>query len=115
MSRIRGVPVVLYEKTQAGVDAFNRPVYEETPVTVENVLIQPVETTAGNPGSSTEVSGKKAVYTLGIPKGDAHVWEDRTVEFFGRKWHTFGLPTQGIDDLIPLAWNKKVHAEAVEG
>ena len=107
--------MILYEKTVTGTDAFNRPVVAETAVTVENVLVQPMETTAGNPAGSTEASGKKAVYTLGIPKGDSHVWEDREVEFFGRRFRTFGISIQGIDDLIPLSWNKKVHVEAIEG
>ena len=37
--RIKGVPVTLYEKTLTGYDEANRPVYTETPVTVDNVLI----------------------------------------------------------------------------
>ena len=115
MSRLRGIPVILYERAVTGTDAFNRPVWEETPVTVENVLVAPSETAAGNPASSTELSGKRAVYTLGIPKGDAHVWGDRTVEFFGRKWRTTGIATEGIEEMIPLSWNKKVTVEAIEG
>ena len=39
ISKIKGESVVLYEKTLTGYDAANRPVYTETPVTVENVLI----------------------------------------------------------------------------
>jgi hypothetical protein len=30
------------------------------------------------------------------------------VEFFGEKFRTIGAPTQGIEDMIPLSWNKKV-------
>jgi hypothetical protein len=57
------------------------------------------------------LSGKRLAYTLAIPKGDSNVWIDRTVEFFGKKFRTIGEPTQGIDALIPLAWNKKVKVE----
>lgn len=39
---IKGIPVTLYERTKTGEDAFHEPVYAETPVTVENVLITPV-------------------------------------------------------------------------
>ena len=55
--------------------------------------------------------GKKAVYTLAIPKGDTHKWEDSVVEFFGHKWKTFGFPIEGIESNIPLDWNKKVMVE----
>lgn len=106
---MRGVTVTLYEVTQTGTDRFNAPVYEETPVAVENVLVSPV--------SSEELLdivnlyGKKATYLLGIPKGDTHNWKDRRVDFFGQSWRTFGFPTEGIEELIPLDWNKKVMVE----
>lgn len=109
---IKGMPVTLYEKVQTGTDDFGAPTYEETPVIVENVLV-------GQP-SSTEIideiniSGKKLVYTLGIPKGDDHSWEDSVVEFFGRKYKTFGLPLEGIPELIPLQWHKQIKVEVYE-
>lgn len=101
--------MTLYERTQTGVDAFNAPVYKETPVTVENVLVTPVSAEAVV--SDLQLYGKRIAYTLGIPKGDTHDWEDATVEFFGRKFRTYGGVTQGIEDMIPLAWNKKVKVE----
>jgi hypothetical protein len=36
------------------------------------------------------------------------------VEFFGQRFRTIGFPTQGIEELIPLAWNKKVKVERYE-
>ena len=57
------------------------------------------------------LTGKKAVYTLAIPKGNTNVWEDQEVQFFGQKWRVFGVPLEGIEDLIPLRWNKKVMVE----
>ena len=57
------------------------------------------------------LTGKKAVYTLAIPKGDTHDWEDKEVKFFGKRWRTFGIPLEGIEQLIPLDWNKKVMVE----
>lgn len=53
------------------------------------------------------LTGKKAVYTIAIPKGDEHVWEDNKVEFFGETWKVIGLPQQGIEHNIPLEWNQK--------
>ena len=105
---MRGITVMLYDKVQTGTDPFGAPVYSETPVPVDNVLVAPV--------SSEELDivnlyGKKATYQLGIPKGDTHNWRDRRVDFFGQSWRTFGFPTEGIEELIPLAWNKKVMVE----
>ena len=110
MVKIHGIPVILYEKTETGKDAFGAPVYEEKPVIVENVLVYPA--TADDITTSTDLYGKKAVYTLGIPKGDGHKWEDSTIEFFAHKFRSFGPAQQGIEDLIPLEWNKKIMVEA---
>ncbi len=109
MAMIKGITVKLHEKKEVGRDAFNAPVYEETVANVENVLVCPTSST--DIIDQMNLYGKKAVYTLGIPKGDTHNWEDVTVEFFGHKWQTFGLPTEGIENLIPLGWNKKVTVE----
>ena len=106
---LQGITIRLYEKTQTGVDAFGRPIYEETPVEVENVLVAPAST--DDVKNNTNLSGDKAVYTLGIPKGDNHDWENKTVEFFGKKWKTVGIPLEGIEEMIPLSWNKKVTVE----
>ena len=39
MGRLEGRNIILYDKTQTGVDGFNRPIYTESPTVVENVLI----------------------------------------------------------------------------
>lgn len=106
---IRGITVRLYVKTQTGTDEFNAPIYTETPVDVENVLVgEPVSEDIVN---SLQLYGKHIAYTLGIPKGDEHDWDNVTVEFFGQKFRTYGGVTQGIEDMIPLVWNKKVKVE----
>ena len=106
MGLIKGITIKLYEKTQTGTDGFNRPIYKETPVGIENVLVAPAST--DDILAQNNLSGKEAVYSLAIPKGDTHDWENRTVEFFGKKWETIGVPLEGIEKLIPLGWNKKV-------
>lgn len=110
MGKIHGITVVLYEKTDTGEsDAFGRPIYTETPVEVENVLVgQP---TAQEVLDTYNLTGKKAVYTVGIPKGDTHTWADRKIEFFGETWKAIALPVSGIDDLVPLDWNKTIQVE----
>jgi len=108
-SMIQGIPVILYQTTQTGVDALNAPVYSETPVTVDNVLVCPVSTE--DIISGIQLYGKHAVYELCIPKGDSHDWESKTVEFMGKKWRTFGIPQEWIPENVPLSWNKKVKVE----
>lgn len=103
---MKGAAVVLYERTQTGTDAFNDPVYAEAAVTVQNVLIG--EPTTDEVTSSVELYGRKIEYMLGLPKGDAHNWEDATVEIFGKKFRTFGATIQGIEENVPTPWHKKV-------
>ena len=109
MAMIKGIPIIIKNKVQIGVDSFDRPIYEYSEEIVENVLVSP--TTTDDIVSTQDLTGKKAVYTLAIPKGDNHDWEDCIVCFFGQEWHTFGYPTEGIAANIPLEWNKKVMVE----
>lgn len=106
---IKGITITLYELTQTGTDDFNEPIYEETAVPVDNVLIG--EPTTEEISEDLNFYGKRLAYTLAIPKGDTHNWEDTIVEFYGKRFRTYGEPTEGIEDMIPLAWNKKVKVE----
>lgn len=109
---MQGINIILYDKQKTGEDAFGHPVYSETPVTVENVLIG--EPSGEEITDALNLYGKHVAYTLAIPKGDENTWTDRTVEFLGEKFRVIGHPTQGLDHLIPLAWNKKVRVEHYE-
>ena len=109
---IKGITVILCEQTQTGADAFNRPIYTETEVEVENVLVAPSST--DDITTSIDLTGKKAVYTLAIPKNDEHEWENKKIKFFGRTWFSFGFTIEGIEENIPLLWNKKVMVERYE-
>lgn len=111
--KIKGIEVTLYEKRQTGVDGFNNPIYEETPTKVENVLVSPI--------SATEIleaynlTGRRVVYRLAIPKGDTNAWQSGSkVRFFNSDWRIIGATTEGIESLIPLDWNKKVEVESYE-
>lgn len=109
---LKGIDVVLYQKKQAGTDAFNAPIYEEVAETVSNVLIG--EPSTADVVNEKQLYGKELAYTLGIPKGDAHNWSNARVEFFGQAFRTYGAVTQGIEAMIPLSWNKKVKCERYE-
>jgi len=109
---IKGITVTLINKKEVGRDPFNEPIYKDVPIQVDNVLVSPVSTE--DIVHTLELTGKKAVYTLAIPKGDTHDWEDAEVIFFGQRWRTFGMVTEGIEHLIPGDWNKKVMVERYE-
>lgn len=108
-SMIKGIKILFYEREKTGEDAFKNPVYEETPVEVENVLVTPAEST--DIVADLQLHGKKAVYELSIPKTDNHEWEDRTVEFFGHKWKTIGFCQKLITANVPLDWDRKIKVE----
>ena len=97
MGRIKGMTVTLVNKIQTGTDPFGHPTYTEKRV---------------SPLSSTEVAdalnltGKKVVYNIAIPKDDANKWKDQQVEFFGHTWQVVGFPRRGIEENIPLEWNE---------
>lgn len=109
---IKGITVTLYERTQTGTDGLDAPVYEETPVEVSNVLVTPAS--AEEVLSEVQLYGRKSVYTLSIPKGDTHVWENRRVDFFGASFRSFGPVQEYIEAMVPLAWNRKVKVEKIE-
>lgn len=109
---MKTITVTLYEKTEAGQDAFHKTIWTETAVEVPGVLYAPAS--AQEILDNTNLYGKKAVYTLAIPKGDTHTWEDCRVSFNGEDFRVFGIPLEGIEENIPLAWNKKVTVERYE-
>jgi len=114
---MRGMTVTLYAKTQTGTDPFGAPVWEETPVPVENVLVgQP---TTEELTEAADLYGKRVDFVLGIPKGDGNEWQDRTVEWTaadGRtvRCETVGFPVMGVEALVPGPWHKKVRCRKVE-
>ena len=110
---MKGITVTLYERTQTGTDALNHPIYAETAVSIDNVLVAPVSST-----ELTEIynlTGRRAEYQMAIPKGDSHEWTaGKRVRFFNEDWRIIGLPEEGVEELIPLSWNKKVKVERYE-
>ena len=110
-----GITVTLTKRTQTGTDPFGLPIYTDTTENVADVLVG--EPSSNDVTNSITMYGKKIAYTLAIPKGDTHVWEDTFVELpapFEGIYHTIGYPTAGIEANIPLRWNKKVHLERIE-
>jgi hypothetical protein len=112
MARIKGITVTLISNKQVGTDPFDNPIFEDVEIEVHNVLVKPTSTE--DVVNTKDLTGRTAIYTLAIPKGDSNVWENQEVKFFGERWRVFGIPKQGIEELIPLDWNKKVMVERYE-
>lgn len=112
--RISGEPIILYEQSVTGKDDFNRDIVTEIPITIDNVVIgQP---TTDDITSEINLSGKTIAYVLAIPADDDHTWENRTVEFWGKKWKTIGVPMKYMDGFMgsDFPWNAKVKVEKYE-
>lgn len=112
MGKIHGIQITLIDKQVVSTDPFGSPVVKDVEILVDNVLVAPA--TTEDVTSQMSLTGKKISYTLGIPKGDMHDWENKEVRFFGKRWRTVGIPLEGIEELIPLEWNKKVMVERYE-
>lgn len=113
---IQGITVQLIKQVQTGADWSNHPIYEEITESVDNVLVG--EPTTEDVTGTMNLYGKRVAYTIAIPKGDSHSWENATVilpEPFAGKYRTIGYPTAGIEQNIPLRWNKKVKLERYNG
>lgn len=109
---LKGITVTLINKAQTGTDPFGAPIFSDIEIDVDNVLVSPTQ--SDDMVNQLSLTGRKAVYTLAIPKGDENIWENQEVRFFDQRWRVFGIPTQGIEELIPLSWNKKVMVERYE-
>ena len=112
MGRIKGIQVVLYDKKKIGETPFGEALYEDIEILVDDVLIAPVSSL--ELVNQLNIEGKKEVYMLGIPKGDANNWQDKKVNFFGRDFKTFGAVEEGIEGNIPLKWHKKIMVDRYE-
>lgn len=115
MIHLHGVQVILLARAQTDTDSLGRPVYTTEPVIIDNVLV-------GQPSteditSSTNLSGHKIHYVLGLPKGDDHTWDNTDVILptpWSCKCRVVGAPIEGIESNIPLLWNRKVLLERYE-
>lgn len=106
-----GIDVVLYEQTASEPDELNHTTVIETATTVQNVVVCP--SSENEITDTLNLYGKRSVYTLCIPKGDMHSWENCRVSFFGSDWRVIGDVVEFINDLVPLSWNKKARVESI--
>lgn len=109
---MKGITIQLVVREQTGVDEFNAPVFSDTVEEVDDVLVG--EPSTDEVTNTLNLTGKKVEYVLAIPKGDTHVWENTEILLpapFDGRYRTIGYPTAGIEENIPLRWNKKVKVE----
>ncbi|MDR3304414.1 MAG: hypothetical protein LBS85_00065 [Clostridiales Family XIII bacterium] len=111
-SRIKGIDVILRQRRDAGPDEIGNPIWGFEIITVGNVLVEP--SSDADRTESMNLFGKAAGYTLHIPKGDAHDWENAEVEFFGRTFRTVGIGRRYIKENVPLEWDMKIGCELID-
>lgn len=109
---IKGKTITLIEKAVSGLDAFGNPIFTDSSVLVDNVLIEPLS--YEQQISDLSLYGKITVYQLHIPKEDTHIWEDTEVEFYGKRFRTIGPVIQYQTENCPLAWDRKIKVEHIE-
>ena len=109
---IKAITVRLFSPVTQSLDGFGEPVATETYEDVPGVLVYP--TTGDAIVTDLQIYGKRSIYELCIPKGDTHSWEDKDVEFFGKRFHVFTPEIEYIEENVPLKWNKKVRVERLE-
>lgn len=109
---IKGVTVVLHERTQEGIDPIGSPIYTTKDTEVADVLWYP--STADDLIGQTRLEGTQELYSLCIPKGDTNTWLENTVTFNGKTFHCYA-ESEFIEENLPLRWNKKVLVERYDG
>lgn len=112
---IHGITVLLGIKTQTGTDPFGKEQFTENFIPVKNVLVAPQATNEQVGTDPAELTGRRAVYQIAIPKGDTHSWYGSHVQIWGKTWTVTGEVRRGIDDMLPLAWNDIYQVEAIDG
>lgn len=107
---MKTVDVLLINEVDTGQrDKTNRPVMADVETLVPGCLYAPVS--AEDVINTLNLTGKKAVYQIAIPKGDTNDWENAKVRFNGQTYQTIGVPDEGIEENIPLKWNRKIKVE----
>lgn len=109
---IKGEKVTLIQKVQSGKDGFNHAVFTDTEIDVENVLVSPAS--SQDILDTVNLTGKKAVLTLCIPKSDTHEWENTKVRIRGKYYRTIGQPQHYTEANVPLRWNDTIQVENYE-
>lgn len=111
--KIKGIRIKLINDVKIGADPFGNDITEEKTIIVDNVLVSPADT--DDVANNLALHGKTVSYMLGIPKGDENEWTNAKVELFGEIFETVGEPIQGIEELVPLKWHKKIMISKVTG
>lgn len=106
---IKGMTVQYIVQNQIGTDPFGAPIYSETAEDVNDVLVgQP---TTDDVTTTVSLYDKRVELVLGIPRTDTHEWVDAVVQIRGERYRTIGYPMRGVDENVPLRWNRNVKVE----
>ena len=102
--------VSLIQKSQTSTDDFGAPIYSESEIAIDGACVYP--TSSEDMTDTLNLTGKKSVYTVCIPKGDANNWTNTKVMIRGEAFKTIGAPISWTE--TPLEWNKRIEVERYE-
>lgn len=112
---IRGVPVTLRRRVEAGEDEMGEPIASWEPETIDGALWSQGE------GDSTVLSegfrplGTDDTVTVHLPKAYTASVAGCEFEIRGERYKVEGDPTGYMPELTPGRWNRRVTARRVEG
>lgn len=113
---MRGVTVILKEKTNIGTDALGQDIFSTKDVSINDVLVGRPESTEIQ--NALTLYGKQIAYTLSIPKGDTHVWYKSQVVLpapWSATFNVIGDAVETIEANTPTRWNRVVQLERIDG
>lgn len=116
-----GETVTVHFRAKVGTDAMGEPIYEQTHIQVDNVLVRPVDSLVNTDIADAErPDGIRVSYVLAFPKtydgpSLAHAKISLTARGMGFE---DALSVSGSPDILspcPTAWNMTVNAGRVDG
>ena len=110
---IKGIEIIAYIRQTSGKDELGNEIFKKKKILLENVLVSPAE--SDDMLGTANLNTDRIAYQLAIPKKYNDIdFSGAHFEFFSKKFKIVSIPYKGIDELIPLKWNKKIQVENYE-
>lgn len=112
---IRGVPVTLHRRVEAGFDEMGEPVVEWAPEVVEDALWTQGEGDSDGLSDGARPLGTDDTVTVHLPKSYTASVAGCEFEIRGDRYKVEGDPVGYMTELTPGRWNRRVTARRVDG
>lgn len=112
---IRGAPVTLYRRVEAGEDEMGEPIVSWEPETIYDVLWSQGEGDSTGLPDGFRPLGTDDTVTVHLPKTYTASVAGCEFEFCGKRYKVEGDPAGYMPELTPGRWNRRVTARRVGG